>query len=154
MKYKTKQKRHKLDETLNKVVILSQIFFTFQQWRVHQSCIGSVKNRSVLWKLGSEMKMVRLECDGLCQVISPRPWEHLEHHADHDEHHPQHRQDPDRDRVHEEGEGAPLRILGAGHWSLHLVHHDQESIPKYCHHSRINLDNTLYISIPHYVQSL
>ena len=77
------------------------------------------------------MKMVRLECDGLCQVISLRPWEHLEHHADHDEHHPEHRQDPDADRVHEEGEGPPLGILSAGHRGLHLVWHDQVTIPKH-----------------------
>ena len=60
-----------------------------------------------------------------------RPWEHLEHHADHDEHHPEHCQDPDRDWIHKEGEGAPLGILGAGHWGLHLVHYHQEPLPKH-----------------------
>ena len=112
---------------------LSNIF-TFQQWRVHQACIGSVENRSVLWKLGSEMvSQIRMwwMLSRVKLSSSLRPWEHLEDHADDDEHDPEHSQDPDGDWVNKEGEGAPLGILPAGHGGFHPVRHNQEPAPKH-----------------------
>ena len=54
----------------------------------------------------------------------------MEDHADYNEHDAQHHQDPDGDGVHEEGEGASLGILGAGHGDLPPVLDDEETIPE------------------------